>query len=90
MAALLANLAMMVLVGVAVSNNPLQMGFGFSPRVRTLFTLTALLLGGCALGMAALAVRQCQCGAGKRFERGVLGAVAAVTLVYAIAIGMLG
>ena len=86
----MANLVLVGLIGMLVSGNPLQMLFDFSPQVRALYAITALVLRAFALGKAALAVQQWSRRAGKRFDRSMLTAMVVVTLLCAFSLGMLG
>jgi hypothetical protein len=64
--------------------------FGFAPQVRTLFTLTALLMAVLALAMMAFAIPLWRRGEGKTFDRSLLSVIVVITLVYAGSIGVLG
>ncbi len=86
-ASFLANIGLFVLIGMAIGPNPFQMLFGFSPQVRLLFALTALLMVIFALLMSLLALRLHRRQEGTPFDRSALVALAAVTLVYALGMG---
>lgn len=89
-AAFLANLVMITLVGVVFGENQFQMLFGFSVQVRTLFTITALLMGTYTIVMAIYAVKIWRRKEGTPFEWVMISAMMLVALVYAISIAMLG
>ncbi len=87
--AFLANLMLFVLVGMTIGGNPFEMLFGFSPHIRLIFALSALLIGLLALLLLLLVVRLIRRGAISRFDRSFALAISAVMLLSAFSTAML-
>ena len=88
-ATLVGNLVLMVLTGVTFGGNFFQTLFGFSPAVRSLFVVTAVLMGGMAVAMTSFAIRLWRRREGRPADRWLLSVIATLTLAYALAMGAL-
>lgn len=84
------HLGMLVWIGFAFSANIFQMLFGFSPQVRGIFAVTAILMGGFALILLAVTVQLWRRDESELRERSLFTAIAILTLVYAVATSAVG
>lgn len=88
-AAFLATLALLALIANTFSENIFQMLFGFSPQVRNLFTIAALVSGAFTLAITVVAARLWRRSEGPIFDRSLLTALAILTLLYAFSLAAL-
>jgi nitrate reductase gamma subunit len=90
LALFLVHLGMLVWIGFAFSANIFQMLFGFSPQVRGIFAVTAILMGGFALILLAVTVQLWRRGESELRERSFFTAIVILALAYAVTIGVVG
>ncbi len=85
----LLNLGLLVLVGYTFGQNIFQMLFGFTPQVRLVIGIAAVIAGLAGLVMAPSAVRLVRRKEGRRLERWLYASLTGLTLLYALSMGLL-
>ncbi len=85
----LANLLSLIITGIVFGENIFQILFGFTPEVRLILSVTAVLTAILALGMGLATVSLWRQKEGSRGERWLAAVLFVITLSYALSVVML-